>query len=179
MSSPNSAATHRAAFPTLTRLLQSRPCSVHNSNIANHKQMDKTCQRQRPTDARVSYYLVMWSCQGNPCGICGGQNGTDAVTSPPPFLCDSSVSTAAGLLAARSGIRMPTGPRYFSLPQNVQTGSGAHLASYSVFFLAWGKAVGAWSWPVAYRGGVGVFNPPPKFRRPSKIVPAQPDCENC
>ena len=25
--------------------------------------------------------------------------------------------------------------------------------------------------PVAYRGGVGVFNPPPKFRRPSKIVP--------
>lgn len=58
VTSPNSAATHRAAFPTLTRLLQSRPCSVHNINIANHKQMDKTCQRQRLTDARVSYYLV-------------------------------------------------------------------------------------------------------------------------
>ena len=55
----NSAATHRAAFPTLTTLLQSRLCSVHNINVANHKQMDKTCQQQRLTDVRVSDYLVM------------------------------------------------------------------------------------------------------------------------
>jgi hypothetical protein len=38
----NSAATHRAAFPTLTRLLQSRPCNANSTNTANHKQMDKT-----------------------------------------------------------------------------------------------------------------------------------------
>ena len=59
---------------------------------------------------------------------------TMAVTSPPPFPSDNSGSTAAGLLAARSGVRMPKGPKYFSLLQNVQTGNGAHPASYSFFF---------------------------------------------
>jgi len=35
---------------------------------------------------------------------------------------------------------------------------------------------------VAYRGGVGVFKPPPKKRNsegPPKSCQTQPDCENC
>jgi hypothetical protein len=38
----------------------------------------------------------------------------------------------ANLRAGRSGIRSPEGARDFSLLQNVQTGNGAHPASYSV-----------------------------------------------
>jgi hypothetical protein len=48
------------------------------------------------------------------------------------------------------GVRIPAGAGNFSLRQRVQTGSGAHLASYPMgtkgSFLG-SKAAGAWSWP--------------------------------
>jgi hypothetical protein len=49
------------------------------------------------------------------------------------------------------GVRFPAGAKYFYLLHNVQTGSGAHSASYPMgtrgCFLS-GKAAGAWSWPL-------------------------------
>jgi hypothetical protein len=36
------------------------------------------------------------------------------------------------LQAGRSGVRIPAGVRDFSLLQNVQNGSGVHLASYTM-----------------------------------------------
>ena len=44
----------------------------------------------------------------------------------------SVVDTATTLQAGRSGVRIPVGERDFVLLQNVQTGCGAHTASYSV-----------------------------------------------
>jgi hypothetical protein len=43
----------------------------------------------------------------------------------------SMLSTTTGIQAAQSGVPFPTGVRDFSL-QRVQTGCGAHLASFSV-----------------------------------------------
>jgi hypothetical protein len=44
----------------------------------------------------------------------------------------SLVGIVTRLRAGRSGVRIPVEARDFSLLQNVQTGSGAHPASYSV-----------------------------------------------
>ena len=50
-----------------------------------------------------------------------------------PFKCerDSVVGIAIRLWAGRPGVRIPTDARDFSLLQNVQTDSGAHLTFYS------------------------------------------------
>jgi len=56
---------------------------------------------------------------------------------------------SAGLGAGRWGVRVPAGAGNFSLLHRLQTGSGAHPASYPVgtrgSFLG-GNAAGAWSW---------------------------------
>jgi hypothetical protein len=61
---------------------------------------------------------------------------------------DSSVgiATGYGLDDRMIGVRFPAGAENFSLPYLVQTGSGAHPASYPVVtrgFLSRGKAAGA------------------------------------
>jgi hypothetical protein len=48
-------------------------------------------------------------------------------------------------------VRFPVGARYFSLLHSVQTGSGAHPASYPMgtgFSFSGGKAAGKWSRPL-------------------------------
>jgi hypothetical protein len=59
---------------------------------------------------------------------------------------------SAGLRAGWSGVRVPVGAGNFSLHHRVQTGSGAHLASYPMgtrgSFLGF-KVAGVWSWPFA------------------------------
>jgi hypothetical protein len=57
-----------------------------------------------------------------------------------------------GLDDRGSRVRFPAGAGNFSLHHRVQNGSGAHQASllsngYQVLF-PWGKAAGAWSWPL-------------------------------
>jgi hypothetical protein len=57
----------------------------------------------------------------------------------------------AGLRAVCSVVRVPAGAGNFSLHHRVQTGSGAHPASYPVVTkgsFPGGKAAGAWSWPL-------------------------------
>jgi hypothetical protein len=66
---------------------------------------------------------------------------------------DSSVGTATGygLDDRMTGIRFPAGDGNFSLRHRVQTGSGAHSASYSMGTggsFPGGKAAGALSWPL-------------------------------
>jgi hypothetical protein len=66
---------------------------------------------------------------------------------------DSSVGIALvyGLDDRRSRVRFPAGAGNFSLHHRDQTGSGAHPASYPMGtggFFPWGKAAGAWSWPL-------------------------------
>jgi hypothetical protein len=56
------------------------------------------------------------------------------------------VGVATRLLAGRSGLRIPLGPRVVSLSQNVQTGSEAHPAPLSNE----SKAAGTWCWPVTF-----------------------------
>jgi hypothetical protein len=66
---------------------------------------------------------------------------------------DSSVGIALGYLVddRDSRVRFRAGAGNFSLHHRVQTGSGAHPASYPMgtwgSFLG-GKATGAWSWPL-------------------------------
>jgi hypothetical protein len=58
---------------------------------------------------------------------------------------------SAGLRAVWLGVRVPTGAGNFSRHHRVQTGSGAHPASYPMGTRAsfpGGKATGAWSWPL-------------------------------
>jgi hypothetical protein len=58
---------------------------------------------------------------------------------------------SAGLPAGWSGFHVPTGARNFSLHHRVQTGPGAHSASYPMGRrgpFPGGKAAGAWSWPL-------------------------------
>jgi hypothetical protein len=60
---------------------------------------------------------------------------------------------SAGLRAGWSGIRVPAGAGNFSLHHCIQTGSGAHPASYptgTTGSFSGGKAAGAWSWPLIY-----------------------------
>jgi hypothetical protein len=57
----------------------------------------------------------------------------------------------AGLRAGGSRFRVSAGVEYFSLSHRVQTGSGAHPASYPMGIrvsFPGGKASGAWSWPL-------------------------------
>ena len=56
---------------------------------------------------------------------------------------DSVVSLPTMLQTLRSGVRIPIRARGFSFLQNVQTGSGAHPASYSMVFGGsfWGRGV--------------------------------------
>jgi hypothetical protein len=86
----------------------------------------------------------------SPCGICSGQRGTgtdfSSSTSFSPVSIvgrDISVGIATGC-----GDRIPVGAR-FSAP--VQTGPGAHPASYTM---------GAGSFSEVKRPGRGVDNPP-------------------
>jgi hypothetical protein len=61
----------------------------------------------------------------------------------------TAVGTATELRDGRSGFQVPAKPRDFSQVQNVQTGSGTHMTSYSIWrgpFLG-KKAIGAWVWP--------------------------------
>jgi len=49
------------------------------------------------------------------------------------------------------GVRFPAGARYYSLRHRVQTGSGAHPASYPIgtgVSLPWGEAAESWNWPL-------------------------------
>jgi hypothetical protein len=67
-----------------------------------------------------------------------------------PILLDTYRSwDSAGLRAAWSGVRVPGGAGNFPRHHCVQSGSGAHPASYPMgtrgSFLG-GKAAGAWSW---------------------------------
>jgi hypothetical protein len=58
---------------------------------------------------------------------------------------------SSGLRAGWSWVRVAAGTGNFSLHHSVQTGSGAHLASYTVGTrdsFAGGKEAGAWSWPL-------------------------------
>jgi hypothetical protein len=58
---------------------------------------------------------------------------------------------SAGLRAGWSGFRVPAGAGNFSLHHRVQTGSGAHSASYLMgtrSFFPGGKSAGAWSRPL-------------------------------
>jgi hypothetical protein len=65
---------------------------------------------------------------------------------------------SAGLWAGLSEVRVPVGTGNFSLHHRVQTGSGAHPASYAVGTrgsFSGGKAAEPWSWPLTsiwYRG---------------------------
>jgi hypothetical protein len=43
-----------------------------------------------------------------------------------------NIHSVLGVWGGQSRVRIPVGARYFSVPQNVQTGSGAHQASYSM-----------------------------------------------
>lgn len=56
----------------------------------------------------------------------------------------------SSLRAGRRGVRIPVGARDFSLLEILRTGSGAHLASYSVGtrVISRGKAAGAWCSPL-------------------------------
>jgi len=59
---------------------------------------------------------------------------------------------SAGLRAGWSGLRLPAWAGNFSFHHRVQTGNGAHPASYakdSRGFFPVGKAAGLWSWPLA------------------------------
>jgi len=50
-----------------------------------------------------------------------------------------------------TGVRFPAGAGIFSFLHRVQSGSGAHPASYSMCTrgsFTGGKAAGAWSWPL-------------------------------
>jgi hypothetical protein len=61
---------------------------------------------------------------------------------------------SAGLRALWSGVRVPVGAGNFSLHHRVQTGCGAHPASYPMDTrgsFPGGKAAGAWSWPLTSR----------------------------
>jgi hypothetical protein len=58
---------------------------------------------------------------------------------------------SAGLRAGLSGVRVPAGAGNFSLHHRVQTGSGAHPASYPMDTrgcFSGGNVAGAWSWPL-------------------------------
>lgn len=44
----------------------------------------------------------------------------------------TAVGVASRLRGARSGVRIPAGPKHFCPLQNVQTGARAHPASYSI-----------------------------------------------
>ena len=48
------------------------------------------------------------------------------------MICSTIVDTVMRLQAGRSGVQIRVRPRDFSHLQNVQTGSGAHTAPYSV-----------------------------------------------
>jgi hypothetical protein len=64
---------------------------------------------------------------------------------------DRIVGRGTTLPPGRSRVRISIGTRYFSLLQNVQTGSGTDPASYSIssWVLSRGKAAEAWSSPLA------------------------------
>jgi hypothetical protein len=69
------------------------------------------------------------------------------------YQCHSSVGIALGYrLDDRSfRVRFSAGAGKFSLHHSVQNGSGAHPASYPMDArdsFPWGKAAGAWSWPL-------------------------------
>jgi hypothetical protein len=64
---------------------------------------------------------------------------------------------SAGLWAGWSGVRIPAGAGNFFLLHRVQTGSGAHPASYPMGTggsLSEGKAAGAWNWPPPFSAEV-------------------------
>jgi hypothetical protein len=71
--------------------------------------------------------------------------------------CGKSRNSSVGIVADYGmddrmiGVRIPTGAGNFSFHHRIQTGTGAHPASYSVgtrvSFLG-GTAAGAWSWPL-------------------------------
>jgi hypothetical protein len=58
---------------------------------------------------------------------------------------------SVGLRTGWSGVRVAGGAGNFSLHRSVQTGSGAHPASYSMGIrgsFPGGKVIEAWSWPL-------------------------------
>jgi hypothetical protein len=60
-------------------------------------------------------------------------------------------SYSAGLRAGCSGVRVPAGAGNFSLHHRVQTGPGAHPASYPTGTrgsFPGSRASGVWSWPL-------------------------------
>jgi hypothetical protein len=59
---------------------------------------------------------------------------------------------SAGLRIGWSGVRIPAGAGNFSLHRHIQTGSGAHPASYLMGIkgsFPGGRVAGAWSWKLA------------------------------
>jgi len=65
--------------------------------------------------------------------------------------CTWLSSIVTWLRAGRQGVRFLAGVGIFSFRNQVQTGSGAHPASYSIYTCGSfprGKAFGAWSWPL-------------------------------
>jgi hypothetical protein len=73
------------------------------------------------------------------------------------LICDPWVPLTAGLAqwysvgarAGWAGVRVPTGSGNSSHHHRVQSGSGAHLAFYTIgrVLSLWGKAAGSWRWP--------------------------------
>jgi len=71
--------------------------------------------------------------------------------SPPSLQLFNDLSTLLTILRAeRSEVSIPSRAGHASLPQNVQTCSGAHPASYTIgtAFFPGGKAARAWRWPL-------------------------------
>jgi hypothetical protein len=67
------------------------------------------------------------------------------------LLTSVSIAIDYGLDDRMIGVRIPAGAGNFSLRHHVQTGSGAHPASYLMRTggsLPGGKAAGTWSWPL-------------------------------
>jgi len=59
-------------------------------------------------------------------------NGVTSLIKIPARYIHHLVDIMSRLRAEQSIIRIPVGAIYLSLPKNVQTGSGAHPASYSM-----------------------------------------------
>jgi hypothetical protein len=69
---------------------------------------------------------------------------------PVRKLLDATSYTATGCMGCTIGVRVPLGPRIV-IRNQVQTGSGAHPASYPMdtgSSIPGDKAAGAWTWPI-------------------------------
>jgi hypothetical protein len=99
-------------------------------------QSHKECAYIKTRDVRhpnCEYYSVFGGT--TPCTLVRPSilNGVTSLIKIPARYTHHLVDIMTRLRAERSTIRIPVGAIYLSLPKNVQTGSGARPASYSMY----------------------------------------------